>query len=164
MGCSAAKNFAEMENLDGNRDLENGNANRTVPISPGHPPQNNIHQLEPDDIPAELLENATVNNVLKGANGLSFEIAFEEGESEESIVKKHPPRRILERLEEPPSSPVTLDKLQEKLDEAEIRRQQILAQRVHSAKKISERAKKQDLTNSFADDEDDEFLKVPPQS
>lgn len=58
------------------------------------------------------------------ANGMSFEIAFQE-EGEESIIKKHPPKRF-QRLEEQQMSPkATLNKLQEKLDEADIRRQQV---------------------------------------
>lgn len=58
------------------------------------------------------------------ANGMSFEIAFQE-EGEESIIRKHPPKRF-QRLEEQQMSPATtLNKLQEKLDEADIRRQQV---------------------------------------
>lgn len=56
---------------------------------------------------------------------MSFEIAFEEN-NEESIIKRHPPKR-LQKLEEQQTVPsdLSLEKLQEKLDEAEIRRQQV---------------------------------------
>lgn len=58
------------------------------------------------------------------ANGMAFDIAFIE-DSDESIIKKHPPKRF-QKLEESQTSPtVTLVKLQEKLEEAEIRRQQV---------------------------------------
>lgn len=58
------------------------------------------------------------------ANGLSFDIPFEEAESE-SIIKKHPPKRF-QKLEDQQTSPtVSLIRLQEKLDEAELRRQQV---------------------------------------
>lgn len=55
---------------------------------------------------------------------MSFEIAFEEDDSEDSNQKKFPPKRILERLDGPPPTP-SLQQLQEKLEEAEIRRQQV---------------------------------------
>ncbi|KAG5895585.1 hypothetical protein JTB14_002347 [Gonioctena quinquepunctata] len=159
MGCNAAKNLP-VEQLDGHADHANGNAVRaaSVPLepSPEMPP------LEAEDLQAELLENATVNNVQKTPHGLSFEIAFEEDDAEDSIVKKHPPKRVLERLEEPPSSPVTLSKLQEKLDEAEIRRQQILAQRVQSAKLRAEMKNHSSVSHNEAN-EDIDFLRIPPE-
>lgn len=56
---------------------------------------------------------------------MSFEIAFENENTDDSIIKKHPPKRF-QKLEEQQTSPsVSLEKLQEKLDEAEIRRQQV---------------------------------------
>ncbi|XP_028135697.1 uncharacterized protein LOC114330540 [Diabrotica virgifera virgifera] len=158
MGCSAAKNLT-VEPLDGS--LANGHTEaRTLPVSPKRQP--NIPPLEAEDLQEELLENAAVNNVQQGANGMSFEIAFEDDDTDESIVKKHPPKRILERLEDPHSSPVTLEKLQEKLDEAEIRRQQILAQRIQSAK-IRNQMKKLHLDSNTDDEEDGDFLKVPKE-
>ncbi|KAJ8974122.1 hypothetical protein NQ317_000652 [Molorchus minor] len=155
MGCSAAKNLA-VEPLDGNKaaNISNGNGVRKVSI-----PAKNIPPLEGEDLQAELLESATVNNVQKAPNGLSFEIAFDGDGSEESIIKKHPPKRF-QRLEDPPTSPITLNKLQEKLEEAEIRRQQILAQRVQSAK-IRNQLKKQASIGSNSEEEDTNHLKVP---
>ncbi|KAJ8931436.1 hypothetical protein NQ314_015653 [Rhamnusium bicolor] len=157
MGCSAAKNLA-VEPLDGNKssDLSNGNGVRKVSIPSGIPP------LEGEDLQTEMLESATVNNIQKGPSGLSFEIAFDEEKVEESIIKKHPPKRF-QRLEEPPTSPITLDKLQEKLEEAEIRRQQILAQRVQSAK-YRNQLKKQSSVGSNPEEEDPAHLKVPTQN
>lgn len=56
---------------------------------------------------------------------MAFDIAFAE-EGDESIIKKHPPKRF-QKLEDTQTSPaITLVKLQEKLEEAEIRRQQVI--------------------------------------
>ncbi|XP_018574480.1 uncharacterized protein LOC108913415 [Anoplophora glabripennis] len=157
MGCSAAKNVT-VESLDGNNsgELSNGNGVRKVSV-----PNLSVPPLEGEDLQAELLESATVNNIQKGQNGLSFDIAFEEEGNEESIIKKHPPKRF-QRLEEQPTSPITLDKLQEKLEEAEIRRQQILAQRVQSAK-VRNQLRKQSSIGSNSAEDDPDHLKVPPE-
>lgn len=57
---------------------------------------------------------------------MSFEILFDEpDDKDDSLIEKHPPKRILELKEAENKEPVTLEKLQEKLDEAEIRRQQV---------------------------------------
>ncbi|RZC35126.1 uncharacterized protein BDFB_008844 [Asbolus verrucosus] len=156
MGCSAAKNLT-VEPLDNNKvtELSNGHADRKVSIPRSI---SDVPPLEGEDPQTEILETTAVNNLQKGANGLSFEIAFQE-EGEESIIKKHPPKRF-QRLDEQQTSPtVTLVKLQEKLDEAEIRRQQILQQRVQSAKHRNV-LKKQSSVTSLDDDPD--HLKVPP--
>ncbi|KAJ8921614.1 hypothetical protein NQ315_010523 [Exocentrus adspersus] len=155
MGCSAAKNLT-VEPLDGNKSsgYSNGNGVRKVSL-----PTTGVPPLEGEDLQAELLESATVNNIQKASNGLSFEIAFEEEGSEESIIKKHPPKRF-QRLEEQQTSPITLDKLQEKLEEAEIRRQQILAQRVQSAK-IRNQLRKQSSVGSNSYEDDPDRLRVP---
>ncbi|KAJ3666648.1 hypothetical protein Zmor_002123 [Zophobas morio] len=156
MGCSAAKNLT-VEPLDGNKvtELSNGHPDtRKVSIPRS---VSDVPPLEGEDPQTEVLETATVNNLQKGANGLSFEIAFQE-EGEESIIKKHPPKRF-QRLEEQQTSPTTtLVKLQEKLDEAEIRRQQILQQRVQSAKYRHTLKKQSSVTSS---DEDPDHLKIP---
>nr|CAH7724269.1 unnamed protein product [Callosobruchus chinensis] len=118
MGCNSTKNLA-VEPFNGHVSDNNTQARR--PFT-GH--TSNIPPLEAEDLQEELLENATVNNVHRAANGLAFEIAFQE--DDDSTTKKHPPRRIQELLEvEKSSSPVTLDKLQEKLEEAEVRRNQV---------------------------------------
>lgn len=57
------------------------------------------------------------------AHGLSFEIAFED--ENESIIRKHPPKRLLRLEDQKTNAPTSMDKLQEKLDEAEVRRQQV---------------------------------------
>ncbi|XP_025410932.1 uncharacterized protein CCDC198-like [Sipha flava] len=56
-------------------------------------------------------------------------------EEEESLVKRHPPKRF-RMLEGQKSPPLTSEALQEKLAEAEQRRQQILNQRIESAKTL----------------------------
>lgn len=55
---------------------------------------------------------------------MSFEIAFED-DVEDSIIKKHPPKRLQKLEEQQNVQEISLEKLQEKLDEAEIRRQQV---------------------------------------
>ncbi|XP_066248599.1 uncharacterized protein [Euwallacea similis] len=87
-----------------------------VPIDGAH------RDLEPGKI-----GSAIVNNVQKAEHGMSFEITFDDPGGE-------PPKRLLELHQESDSKGVvTLEKLQEKLEEADIRRQQILQQRVQSA-------------------------------
>ncbi|KAL3277930.1 hypothetical protein HHI36_013271 [Cryptolaemus montrouzieri] len=123
MGCSASKNITvEPQDIEKNGD---------GPISNGyHRDDEKIRQeplqasslIESEEPPPEVLENPVVNNLQKKVSGLSFELAFED-DKEESIIKKHPPKRF-QTLEDRPSTPVTLEKLQEKLEEAEIRRQQ----------------------------------------
>ncbi|XP_023012888.1 uncharacterized protein [Leptinotarsa decemlineata] len=157
MGCNAAKNFP-VEPLNGHADVSNGNAVRI--ISPSEPSAE-MPPLVADDLQEEVLD-VSVNNIQKAPQGVSFEIAFEENQ-EESIVKKHPPKRILERLEEPPTSPITLNKLQVKLDEAEIRRQQILAARISSAKNRAEMRTQSNVTDNADEDENIDFLKIPQE-
>lgn len=137
MGCNASKNVT-VEHLDGaeNGDVPqktttetNGSADRrqSIPMSP-----KDIPPIESEEPPEDMLETPVVNNMQKKDSGLAFELAFEE-DNEESIIKKHPPKRF-QLIESQQTSPVTLEKLQEKLEEAELRRQQILSQRVQSAK------------------------------
>lgn len=63
--------------------------------------------------------------IIVAANGLSFDIVLEEENGNDNSLNKQPPKR-LQRLEEQSTSPITLNKLQEKLDEAEVRRQQVI--------------------------------------
>lgn len=44
---------------------------------------------------------------------------------EESIIKKHPPKRLQKLLEDRPQTPSTIEDLEEKLAKAEIRRQEV---------------------------------------
>ncbi|KAI5700217.1 hypothetical protein M8J76_003878 [Diaphorina citri] len=66
---------------------------------------------------------------------VAFEVSLDDADS---LVKKHPPKR-LQRLEEQPTSPITHQTIVEKLAEAEARRLQILNQRILSAKQEAER-------------------------
>lgn len=50
---------------------------------------------------------------------MSFDITFDESED------KQPPKRIIELQEAENKEPPSLEKLQEKLEEAELRRQQV---------------------------------------
>ncbi|XP_018320922.1 uncharacterized protein LOC108734036 [Agrilus planipennis] len=134
MGCSAAKNVT-IEPLNGhavttdsNLSRKNSKANPVITKTSSDPP------LESEEPQTEVLENITMNNVQETTNGLSFDIAFQEDDKDDSIIKKHPPKR-LQKFEEPPvANPVSLEQLKEKLDEAEERRQQILQQRMESAR------------------------------
>ncbi|XP_050067558.1 uncharacterized protein LOC126556343 [Anopheles maculipalpis] len=58
----------------------------------------------------------------------AFEIPLGDSDNPESLIKKHPPRR-LKRLEEQSSSTPSIEDLEEKLATAESRRQQFLANR-----------------------------------
>ncbi|XP_053659967.1 uncharacterized protein LOC128709008 [Anopheles marshallii] len=58
----------------------------------------------------------------------AFEIPLSDTENPESLIKKHPPRR-LKRLEEQSGSTPSIEDLEEKLATAESRRQQFLANR-----------------------------------
>uniref|UniRef100_A0A182KAM5 Uncharacterized protein n=1 Tax=Anopheles christyi TaxID=43041 RepID=A0A182KAM5_9DIPT len=58
----------------------------------------------------------------------AFEIPLGDSEHPDSLIKKHPPRR-LKRLEEQSSATPSIEDLEEKLATAESRRQQFLANR-----------------------------------
>ncbi|XP_058065758.1 uncharacterized protein LOC131215387 [Anopheles bellator] len=58
----------------------------------------------------------------------AFEVPIGDPANPDSVIKKHPPKR-LKRLEEQSSSTNSLEELEEKLATAEIRRQQFLANR-----------------------------------
>ncbi|XP_038111707.1 uncharacterized protein LOC6040288 isoform X2 [Culex quinquefasciatus] len=58
----------------------------------------------------------------------AFEVPLDDADNADSLIRKHPPKR-LQRLEEQPGSPPTIDELEEKLATAEMRRQQFLASR-----------------------------------
>ncbi|UYV74464.1 mig-6 [Cordylochernes scorpioides] len=63
---------------------------------------------------------------------VAFEVTLDD--QAESIVKKHPPKRIQQRLEDQTPA-VTAQELEEKLQRAEERRQEILQERIRSSKK-----------------------------
>ncbi|GJQ74363.1 hypothetical protein Trydic_g21239 [Trypoxylus dichotomus] len=159
MGCSAAKNLT-VEHLDGSKVTElnpNNSEPRKVSVTHSNPDMPVIESVEPS---TEVLENDdNLNNVHQTVNGLSFEIPAD-GENSESIIKKHPPKRF-QKLEDQQTNPtLSLVKLQEKLDEAEIRRQQILQQRIQSAKHRNILRKQASVTSS--DNENGvAYLKVP---
>ncbi|KAL1506415.1 hypothetical protein ABEB36_005784 [Hypothenemus hampei] len=115
MGCNAAKNVtvSPIDDQTRNRKSRQSFTRNGIDLEPGQ------------------IDNATVNNVQKAEHGMSFDIIFDD--NNEDNERKEPPKRILESKES--KSNLTLEKLQEKLDEAEDRRQQILQQRVQSAKK-----------------------------
>ncbi|KAF7287997.1 uncharacterized protein LOC143191910 [Rhynchophorus ferrugineus] len=138
MGCSAAKNVTVEQ-------MENGTDNNT---NRGRETRSANASNKIDSSQLEDLENANVNNIQKGANGLAFEITFDENDNnDDNNTSKQLPKRILQ-LQETQSSPVNLQKIQEKLDEAETRRQQILQQRIQSAK-LKSRPRTQETLRSI---------------
>lgn len=58
---------------------------------------------------------------LSTAPGEAFEVPLDESDS---IIKKHPPKR-LQRLVDAPATETTIEELEEKLANAEIRRNQV---------------------------------------
>lgn len=154
MGCSATKNLTVTE-------LDGATANGLEEPRKTSIPRrvSDVPPLVGDEPQTEMLENANVNNVQKTANGLSFDIAFED--DNESIIRKHPPKRF-QKLEEQQTSPnLSLTRLQEKLDEAEIRRQQILQQRIQSAKVRNQLKKQANISTENEEEEDRNHLHVP---
>ncbi|RWS10873.1 uncharacterized protein B4U79_05892, partial [Dinothrombium tinctorium] len=73
---------------------------------------------------------------------VAFEITTaengESGKNEESIVKKHPPKR-LQRLEEQAPNILTVKDLAEKQQKAEERRQNILEERVNKSRSFQQK-------------------------
>lgn len=71
---------------------------------------------------------------------LAFEVPV--NDEEKSIIKKHPPMRF-QRLEEQqlPQPEVTLEMLQKRQAEAEIRRRRILLMRVQSAQQFQQKVR-----------------------
>ncbi|CAG0894053.1 unnamed protein product [Darwinula stevensoni] len=95
-----------------------------------HANPNSIASVEWKQIPEG------VNGVRRGGGaGTGNSIAFEVPVSE-SIIKKHPPRR-LQKLEDQQIATLNHQTIEEKQAEADRRRQRILSQRVQSAKRRS---------------------------
>ncbi|KAF5277439.1 hypothetical protein FQA39_LY06252 [Lamprigera yunnana] len=159
MGCSAAKNLVvepldntKVTNLNESNGIEMQNALSTPKKVSNLPP------LEGGDLPTEFLDAGKLNNVHHTLNGLSFDIPFDEDEGE-SIIKKHPPKRFQKLEGDENSSHLSLDQLQEKLDEADLRRQQILQSRIQSAQ-LRKASKKPLPINSIPENKID-YLEVP---
>ncbi|XP_055629927.1 uncharacterized protein LOC129770841 [Toxorhynchites rutilus septentrionalis] len=79
------------------------------------------------------------DNTSNGSKGTypppeAFEIPLDV-DNPESLIKKHPPKR-LKRLEERPTTPKSIEDLEEKLATAEMRRQQFLASRCNKTTTI----------------------------
>ncbi|XP_067143058.1 stathmin domain-containing protein 1 [Centruroides vittatus] len=63
---------------------------------------------------------------------VAFEIPMEENES---VVKKHPPKRLQKLEEQAQQSSIKIADIEEKQQKAEERRQEILQERIRSSKK-----------------------------
>ncbi|XP_069687770.1 factor associated with metabolism and energy [Periplaneta americana] len=127
MGCGSSKRTAVVPVGDSVGDDETGNgiARRS----------SEVPALEGEDPPAEQLKEENLNSSKQNSGNkesIPQPLAFEVPITEESIIRKHPPRRF-QRLEDQ----VTLshELLDEKQEEAKQRRFQILSQRVQSAKR-----------------------------
>ncbi|XP_046670441.1 uncharacterized protein LOC124360665 [Homalodisca vitripennis] len=95
-----------------------------------------------DDGAPPSSEHITISS--RTPQGLAFEVPLHE----DSLIKKHPPKR-LQRLEEQQVSPPSLRDLQDRLAEAEQRRQQILSQRVASARARQKLKRSDNLENGL---------------
>ncbi|XP_042865435.1 uncharacterized protein LOC122249015, partial [Penaeus japonicus] len=73
-----------------------------------------------------------------GTRGVAFEVG-ETNENGESLIKRHPPKKF-QKLEDLQQPALTQEQLEEKQAVAERRRQEILTQRVQSAKQRSARS------------------------
>ncbi|KAK5650258.1 hypothetical protein RI129_001287 [Pyrocoelia pectoralis] len=156
MGCSAAKNMV-VEPLGSTKVVHLSNGVDVPRILSTPKKVSDLPPLEGVDPQTEYLDSGPLNNIHKTQNGLSFDISFEN--EDESIIRKHPPRRFQKLEDDQLSSSLSLDRLQEKLDEAEVRRQQILQNRIQSAQ-LKKVLKKQLTINSIQEDEID-YLQVP---
>ncbi|PSN40917.1 hypothetical protein C0J52_12443 [Blattella germanica] len=87
--------------------------------------------IEGDDPPVEQLNEESVNSIK------TQPLAFEVPVAEESIIRKHPPKRF-QRLEDQQTT-LSHELLDEKQEEAKQRRIMLLSQRVQSAKRTSRR-------------------------
>ncbi|RZF45736.1 hypothetical protein LSTR_LSTR011875 [Laodelphax striatellus] len=93
------------------------------------------------------------------SQGLAFEVPLDDdegGEDGPSLIKKHPPKRLQRLEDQQPTPNLTHQVLDEKLAEAEQRRQQILNQRIQSAK--AHQKKKRNLLNNEEDNGNDLLL------
>ncbi|XP_060524312.1 uncharacterized protein LOC132700792 [Cylas formicarius] len=136
MGCSATRGVVEPDDgrlyQNGTRDLSEA-------------------ARVPRDV--ELLED-DVHDVHEAAHGLAYDISFDEDDDDVGERSRRPPRRLLRR-EEATGSPVTLEKLREKLEGAEMRRQKILQERIRSANQLYSHVRRR---NDNGDVEDRETL------
>ncbi|XP_055705762.1 uncharacterized protein LOC129803329 [Phlebotomus papatasi] len=99
-------------------------------------------------------ENGTEGSPATYPPSTAFEIPLDDDDS--SLVKKHPPKR-LRRLEETPSTPPSIEELQEKLANAELRRQLILQQKVAN---VMIRTNGDDRNSDDLDENDNKSVKM----
>lgn len=88
------------------------------------------------------------------APGEAFDVPLE-AEGDESIIKKHPPKRIQKLLDERPATPQTIESLEAKLANAQMRRQKILLDRINTVTKLPIRENDKDA-NENGDTQSDE--------
>ncbi|BES99628.1 Hypothetical protein NTJ_12445 [Nesidiocoris tenuis] len=115
MGCAAGK-----PNVVGGPDQQTKEFEKAPPTA----------KIEKATVPPIAIDDSITISA-RTSQGLAFEVPIEDGET--NIIKKHPPKRF-QKLEDQQISSLTHRLLDEKQAEAEQRRQQILSQRVQSAK------------------------------
>lgn len=124
------------------------NSKLVVPESP--PPVAALAPAPPAPLPNGTSSASSLSNGLSetpdhsaptsaGTRGVAFEVS-NTNENGESLIKRHPPKKFqkLEDLQQGPA--LTQEQLEEKQAIAERRRQEILTQRVQSAKQRSARS------------------------
>ncbi|XP_076314841.1 uncharacterized protein LOC143227262 [Tachypleus tridentatus] len=79
--------------------------------------------------------NSTVLPPAEPKNTVPPPVAFEVPLEEESIIKRHPPKR-LQRLEELQQKVLTVDEIEEKQKKALERREEVLQERIRSSQKM----------------------------
>ncbi|XP_075227583.1 uncharacterized protein LOC142328025 [Lycorma delicatula] len=122
MGCGASKATSVAP------------ADSNFPIPKTNNPNNSATHVSP--LSSGNMSDDEISISARASQGLAFEVPLHddsEDNNSSSLIKKHPPKR-LQRLEDQQITPLTHELLDEKQAEAEQRRQQILSQRVQSAK------------------------------
>ncbi|CAG9769148.1 unnamed protein product [Ceutorhynchus assimilis] len=160
MGCNAAKNVAVVP-IDGK---EIGGPNDVREKISQSKKIESKNKSEPD-FQIEELENANVNNFQKAEHGMSFEISFDQTDDRAGDAAQKPiPKRIIELQESENKAQVTLEDIKEKLEEAEIRRQQILNQRIQSANLLKKPRTSDIVESDIEIEQSPHHLGVPKES
>nr|CAD7259314.1 unnamed protein product [Timema shepardi] len=124
-----------------------GSSNRTSSVAPeestGTPPthdgsDHNRHtpslQSPADDSPSDSVRLSSSSPSLAPRRPVAQPMAFEVPVKEESLIRKHPPKRFQKLEDQQMTTPLSKEMLDERQAEARSRRIQILTQRVQSAK------------------------------
>ncbi|XP_071962362.1 uncharacterized protein [Antedon mediterranea] len=75
-------------------------------------------------------------NLIPNSKGVAFDVVLDNEEKQDSIIKRHPPKRLLQKLEQTPPK-VTAELLAERQQVTEERRRKVIEGRAKSAKRTS---------------------------